>query len=376
MANTSSSCSSSAHKTLPRTSSACSSQSITATHDFVVNDFSHLDGMGFDMFINSGTFRVGDTDWIIMFFPDGTAETPDHVSILLSFLRGPNYTRTKFSCSLLLEDYQASREQGVNNEQETIHITIETKECIKHTFQSTNSVWWGWPRFILKSKLQEMLQASNADSFTIRCVLTVLTVRTEDAETIVVPPSDLHQDFAKMLKDADGADVTINVGDRVFLAHKYVLAARCKVFKAQLFGVMKESNTECLRIEDMEPSVFERLLHFIYTDSLSEDHEGDQCVATTMHLLVAADRYGLFRLVLMCEEKLRNWIDVQSVATILRLADQHHREQLKQACLRFISWPDVLGDIMETEGFKDLDASCPTIMKEILCMIAWPKSDH
>ncbi|CAO2036581.1 unnamed protein product [Urochloa humidicola] len=356
-------------KTLPDTSSACSSQSITVTHDFVVNDFSQFDVMGCGQFVNSGTFSVGDTDWIIRFYPDGT-ETPDHVSILLSFLRGPNYTRTKFSCSLLLEDYQASREeQGVNNEQETIHNTIETKECIKHTFQSTNSVWWGWPRFILKSKLREMLQASNADSFTIRCVLTVLTVRTEDAETIVVPPSDLQQDLARMLRDADGKDLTINVGNRLFLAHKHVLKTRCRVLKDQLFGVKKDGNTECLRIEDMEPSVFERLLHFIYTDSLSDNFEGDKCVAM-MHLLAAADRYGLSRLGLMCKEKLRSWIDVQSVATILGLADQHHREQLKQACLGFIARLNVFGAVMETESFKDLIASDAMIMKEILKKIA------
>jgi len=84
----------------------------------------------------------------------------------------------------------------------------------------------------------------------------------------IAPPSDLHQDFARMLEAADGADVTISVGDRFFLAHRYVLAARSRVFRAQLFGAMEESFTGCIRIEDMEPSVFERLLHFVFTDSL------------------------------------------------------------------------------------------------------------
>ncbi|RLM74493.1 hypothetical protein C2845_PM15G22720 [Panicum miliaceum] len=188
-----------------------------------------------------------------------------------------------------------------------------------------------------------MLLGSN-DCFTI-------SARTEDAATIVVPPSDLHRDFARMLKDADGADVTISVGGRFFLAHSYVLAAQSRVFKAQLFGAMKESSTKRIRIEDMEPSVFERLLHLIYSDSLSENCEaGDKCVAM-LHLLVAADRYGLNRLRLMCEEKLQTWIDVDSVTTILGLADQHHRVQLKRACLEFMVWPDVLRAVMETEGF-------------------------
>ncbi|RLM74210.1 hypothetical protein C2845_PM15G22710 [Panicum miliaceum] len=84
----SSSCSSSANQTLPYTSSTCSTQSIEATHDFVVTNFSLLDGMGLGKHVSSGTFSVGGTDWSIRLFPDG-AETKAHVSVLLSFLRGP-----------------------------------------------------------------------------------------------------------------------------------------------------------------------------------------------------------------------------------------------------------------------------------------------
>jgi hypothetical protein len=57
-----------------------------------------------------------------------------------------------------------------------------------------------------------------------------------------------------MLKDVD-ADVTINVGDRFFRGHRDVPVALSNVLEDQLFGVTKESNTECLKIEEMEPSV-------------------------------------------------------------------------------------------------------------------------
>ena len=69
------------------------------------------------------------------------------------------------------------------------------------------------------------------------------------------------------------------------------------------------------------------------------------------HLLVAADRYGLDRLRLMCEEKLCSWLDVQSVATTLALAEQHQCVQLRDVCLRFIDCRGVLGAVMGTEGF-------------------------
>ncbi|XP_066344513.1 BTB/POZ and MATH domain-containing protein 2-like [Miscanthus floridulus] len=148
-----------------------------------------------------------------------------------------------------------------------------------------------------------------------------------------VQPSDLHQDFARMLEAADGANVTISIGDRFFLAQRYVLAARSMVFRGQLFGAMEESATGCVRVEDMEPSVFERLLHFVYTGSLPERsyQERDDENVAMQHLLVAADRYELKRLGLMCEAKLSSWIDVRSVAAILGLADRHQRVHLKWA---------------------------------------------
>ena len=133
------------------------------------------------------------------------------------------------------------------------------------TYDTEHSNNWGWSDFIEKSKLKELTHG-----FTIRCAVTVVKHRIEDAATVAAPPSDLHQDFARMLEAADGANVTISIGDRFFLAHRYVLAARSRVFRAQLFGAMEESFTGCIRIEDMEPSVFERLLHFVYTDSLPE----------------------------------------------------------------------------------------------------------
>jgi speckle-type POZ protein len=45
----------------------------------------------------------------------------------------------------------------------------------------------------------------------------------------------------------------------------------------------------------MEPRVFKVMLHYIYTDSLPEV-EKDEVLVLSQHLLVAASRYGLYRL--------------------------------------------------------------------------------
>ena len=67
-----------------------------------------------------------------------------------------------------------------------------------------------------------------------------------------------------MLRDGVGANVTFSVRDQLFRAHRCMLAARSQVFKAKLFGAMKESKTQHIMVDDMEPHVFEALLHFVY----------------------------------------------------------------------------------------------------------------
>ena len=79
-----------------------------------------------------------------------------------------------------------------------------------------------------------------------------------------------------------------------------------------LIGPMKERSSRHVQIDDMEPRVFKAMLHFIYTDALPEMDKGDT-VAMAQHLLVAADRYDLERLKLMCEHKLCECISTSKV---------------------------------------------------------------
>ncbi|RCV35504.1 hypothetical protein SETIT_7G244800v2 [Setaria italica] len=340
---------------LSKTSWRCATGSVTATHNFQVTNFSQLFGMGIGKYVSSSAFSVGGCDWRINFYPDGnnTENNGAYVSAFLYFLRGTACVTVELSLSLLGKDDQVS-------EQET---------CTP-TFPSVGADW-GWPQFIEKSKLQELLRL-NGDRFTIRCVMTVKEVPgTEEGSAIVVPQPKLHQDLSHMLKNGEGADVTFSVGAQLFPAHKCMLAARSAVFKAEFFGAMKERDDQCIKIDDMEPTIFEALLYFVYTGSLPDDWDADSSNNVAMlHLLVAADRYGLDRLRMMCEAKLCQDIDAETVATTLVLAEQHHCTQLKDACLGFIASRNVLGVVLKTDGFKHLLASCPSIMTEILDKVA------
>ncbi|KAL6654207.1 hypothetical protein ACP70R_007672 [Stipagrostis hirtigluma subsp. patula] len=119
----------------------------------------------------------------------------------------------------------------------------------------------------------------------------------------------------------------------------------------------------------MEARVFKALLDFIYTDMFPQI-EKDDMVVMTQHLLVAADRYNLERLKLICEDKLCNFLETSTVASTLTLAEQHGCVGLKKACLKFLKSPSNLKVALETDGFDHLVHICPSLVKELLANAA------
>ncbi|CAL4991305.1 unnamed protein product [Urochloa decumbens] len=232
------------------------------------------------------------------------------------------------------------------------------------------------------------------DSFRVRCDITVITEtivpparpviivpppdntiketkKEEDAPLerfVIVPPPDMHQHLAHLVSSGEGANVTIEVDGETFKAHRSILA-RSPVFKAELLSPMEEgTSTSCVSIKDIEARIFKAMLHFIYTDSLPDIDEGEAMVMA-QKLLAAADRYGLERLKLICEDKLCNYVDTPSVGTILALAEQHGCDGLKKACLKFLMSGSNLKAAIETDGFDHLANSCPSVLKELLAKV-------
>jgi speckle-type POZ protein len=117
----------------------------------------------------------------------------------------------------------------------------------------------------------------------------------------------------------------------------------------------------------MEPKVFGLLLEFVYTDALPEMKKEE--VVMAQHLLVAADRYNLERLKLICEDRLSRHIDVASAATILAIAEQHNCRGLKEACFKFLSTSTTLNAFMQTEGFEYLTRNFPCALKELMSKV-------
>jgi speckle-type POZ protein len=307
--------------------------------------------------VKSRPFTIGGHLWRIDYYPNGEkSEVAEYISL-----------------SLTLDEDVAAAVKA----QWDICLAGAEEEAQQVASLPSNSVdkfpsrggWW-YRTFAKRAELERSKHLRN-DSFTIRCDIVVIHgCRAEEnmAAFVSVPPCDLRWHLGELLKTEKGADVVFEVGSETVAAHRCVLAARSSVFSAELFGPMKEGNAAgVVRIEDMDAEVFKALLHFAYTGSLLETRKEDEDVMC-QHLLVAADRYGMERLKLICEEKLCEYINVGSAATILALAEQHHCEGLKKTCFHFLSARATLTAVMATDGFQHLSRSCPSLMVELMAM--------
>ncbi|XP_066323444.1 BTB/POZ and MATH domain-containing protein 1-like [Miscanthus floridulus] len=188
---------------------------------------------------------------------------------------------------------------------------------------------------------------------------------------IQVPPSDVSEHFGRLLLEEEETDVIFSVRGETFPAHKIILATRSSVFKAHLYGKMKETKERCMTVEDMEPNVFEALLNFIYTDALpifGDDNyiDDDDYSKIIKNLLVAAGSYAMDRLKLLCTSVLVEHIRVETVASTLALADQHNCKNLRDMCIEFMASSDNMRAVVATEGYANVKRTCPYVIVDVL----------
>ncbi|KAG8370702.1 hypothetical protein BUALT_Bualt13G0010800 [Buddleja alternifolia] len=314
------------------TTSTSVSDTVNGSHDFKITGYSLSKGMGIGKYTASDTFIVGGHEWAIYFYPDGKSveDNATYVSLFIALASDATDVRALFELTLL---DQSGRE--------------------RHKVHS------------------HFGRALESGPYTLK-----YRGKGPKIYSIPLPPSDIGLHFGQLLETGKGTDINLEVDGETFSAHKLVLAARSPVFRAQLYGPMKDQNAQCIKVEDMEATVFKALLHFIYWDTLPDMEEltglSSKLASTLMsqHLLAAADRYGLDRLRLLCEANLCEAVAINTVATTLALAEQHHSFQLKAVCLKFVALPENLRAVMQTDGFEYLKESCPHVLTELLEYVA------
>ncbi|XP_037433190.1 BTB/POZ and MATH domain-containing protein 2-like [Triticum dicoccoides] len=345
------------------TLSTCSPEAAEGTHVFDILGYSKHMGMGQDpgSYIQSGVFAVGGHNWAIRFYPDGyKSENQDYIAVFLQLMS--KSTKVRASCDLRLVDQCTGLRSSV----------IKTGPRIFNSDDSSRFAP-GTAQFKKRSEIEGSAYLKD-DRLMIECIVTVFekprVTKTTEAKSppkIDRPPSDMAKHVGKLLEEKEGLDVSFIVGGETIEAHRLVLAMRSPVLKAELYGPMREARAgQCITVKDMQPSIFRALLHFIYTDSLPghEDFEGEENIEIIRLLLVAADRYAMERLKMVCQSILCEDLSVDTVATTLALADQYNCDKLKDACLEFIKISDdnAMDAVVATQGFKDLKMTCPSLI--------------
>ena len=177
----------------------------------------------------------------------------------------------------------------------------------------------------------------------------------------VLESDTLFQDLNEMFEKGKFSDVTLQAGEVKLPAHKSILASRSKVFDAMFQHDMKETRTNVVKIEDVEPAVLNNFLQYIYTGKVT-DFNAEKAI----YLYSAADKYFLEELKNCCVEMMLKHMTVENVCHVARLAELHPDSKLKEAVLNmFLNYTS---DIFKRKEWQDLieDASCHGLVSEIL----------
>ncbi|XP_059122568.1 LOW QUALITY PROTEIN: speckle-type POZ protein-like [Peromyscus eremicus] len=298
--------------------------------------------------IRSPTFSIGANDkWCLRIHPKGVdVESADYLSVylvLLSCLKSPVWAKFQF---LIL-----------STDGETTHGESKT---IVSRFEP--GVELGFKKFILRNFLLSFVPwLLPDDKLNLLCKVSMVddSLSTSDQNRkprIQVPRFTLADELGELWENSHITDCCLVVAGQEFQAHKAILAARSPVFRAMFEHDMKESRKNRFEIPNLEPQVFKAMMGFIYTGKIPDlDSMADV-------LLAAADKYGLERLKVMCEDALCRDLSVENAAHTLVLADLHRAGHLKTQALDFITAH--ASEISETSGWKTMVESCPHLLAE------------
>lgn len=162
----------------------------------------------------------------------------------------------------------------------------------------------------------------------------------------------LEQSMLQLLQQPVHSDVSFLLGadgepPEVIPAHKCVLLARSPVFYAMFSHHMQEEVSGQIRVTDVTVPVMREVLHFMYTGQRSTAEIDPE------DLFRVAVKYQIPGLVAQCEEHFVSQMSVESVVSLLEMADVYGAQHLKLKCMQFIA--QHAGRIVQQRAFHDLD---------------------
>ncbi|XP_026410291.1 BTB/POZ and MATH domain-containing protein 3-like [Papaver somniferum] len=163
-----------------------------------------------------------------------------------------------------------------------------SKTTSPHTFKAGGDSTWGFKKYVKRSEFETSNYLKD-DRLSIHATVIIVQTRFEEDKRYVipVPPSDMIQNLKGLLKSEIGSDVTFQVANEEFRAHKWILAAGSPVFKAMFYGLVGNPDMDTVVVEEFDPFTFKAMLLFLYSDELPETHElsdsNSPCTSTSIY---------------------------------------------------------------------------------------------
>ncbi|KAF3511147.1 hypothetical protein F2Q69_00000793 [Brassica cretica] len=329
--------------TKPLTVSTSLTETVNGFHEFKISGYSLTKGVGVGKYVASDTFTVGGHSWAVYFYPDGKSpeDNSSHVSLFIALASEGADVRALFELTLVDQS---------GNEKHKVHSHFgRALESGPYALKYRGSMW-GYKRFFRRDSL-ETSDYLKDNSLLVRCRVGVVKSCTEGPRdyNISVPVSNLGQQLGSLLESGKGCDVTFEVDGETFSAHKLVLATRSPVFRAQLFGPLRDRDTDRIEIEDVEAPIFKVRSLILFLGFMFQS--GNVMFCSRMYH-PGSSPGALLLLSLLTRDKVLSF--------------------------RFSSWSYklLLGllvfalAVMQTDGFDYLKRSCPSLLTELLKYLA------
>lgn len=156
----------------------------------------------------------------------------------------------------------------------------------------------------------------------------------------------LSNDFCRLWENRSEADLEIRCGEKNLQVHKAVLIARSQVFEAMLQSNMLEKSENFVEIVDLDCSILEIFLKYLYTGTLP-DIDVDICT----ELYKAADKYCVDSLKTRCAFFLKENLTVENSCNMLILADTHCDKDLKHCVTSYMIQKDIFMYMEDGQAF-------------------------
>ena len=214
---------------------------------------------------------------------------------------------------------------------------------------------------VQRKSVLDLLKLHGLEDDVLTIAINIETWEDDTAEVINCLQDKYHYNLnirmAKMLTNQTLTDVTLQVKDKEFKAHKLILAAASPVFEAMFKEGTKEHEDNYVNIEDIDSDVFEVFLRYLYS---GQAENLDEMVS---ELFAAADKYDVQPLREICIHHMVKNISVNNAVNMLVLADRYNVEPIKLQAQKFIT--NNIISLLKTDSWSSLIGIHSKVAKQV-----------